>query len=69
MKPAVTRAWRRHGQHIYGKYGFFDAFNLSFHFETPHLTFGKVVKGLDIQEHAKVEDKAISFDELMGKTT
>ncbi|HET7527185.1 MAG TPA: glucoamylase family protein, partial [Burkholderiaceae bacterium] len=43
--PAIITMVRRHGQHIYGKYGFFDAFNLSFHFETPHLTFGKVVKG------------------------
>jgi hypothetical protein len=43
--PAIITMARRYGQHIYGKYGFVDAFNLSFHLETSHLTFGKVVKG------------------------
>lgn len=43
--PAIITMVRRYGQHIYGQYGFFDAFNLSFHFETPHLTYGKLVKG------------------------
>ena len=43
--PAIITMVRRHGQHIYGKYGFVDAFNLSFHYDTPHLAFGKVVPG------------------------
>ncbi len=43
--PAIITMVRRYGTHIYGQYGFVDAFNPSFHFETPHLTFGKVVRG------------------------
>ena len=43
--PAIITMVRRYGTHIYGKYGFIDAFNPSFHFETTHLSFGKVVRG------------------------
>src|SRR4029079_19292503 len=43
--PAIITMVKRYGQHIYGKYGFVDAFNLSFQFETPHLQVGRVEKG------------------------
>jgi hypothetical protein len=43
--PAIIALVRRYGQHIYGKYGFVDAFNPSFTFENAKLTFGKVVPG------------------------
>ena len=35
--PAIITMVRRYGTHIYGQYGFVDAFNPSFQFETPHL--------------------------------
>ena len=33
--PAVEEMYRRYGEHIFGKYGFYDAFNPSFHYEVP----------------------------------
>jgi hypothetical protein len=44
--PAIQAMVRRYGAHIYGKYGFVDAFNPSFTFEKAKLTFGKVVPGV-----------------------
>jgi len=41
--PAIIAMMRRYGAHIYGKYGFVDAFNPSFTFDKAKLTFGKVV--------------------------
>src|SRR5947199_255663 len=42
--PAVLEMHRRFGQYIYSKYGFFDAFNPSFHFDVP-LSHGRGVAG------------------------
>jgi hypothetical protein len=33
--PAVQEMYQRYGDHIFGKYGFFDAFNPSFDFDVP----------------------------------
>jgi len=43
--PAIIAMVRRYGTHIYGRYGFVDAFNPSFTFENAKLTFGRVVPG------------------------
>jgi hypothetical protein len=43
--PAILTMVRRYGKHIYGRYGFVDAFNPSFTFEKAKLTFGRVVPG------------------------
>jgi len=42
--PAVLEMHRRFGQYIYSQYGFFDAFNSSFHFDVP-LSHGRAVAG------------------------
>jgi hypothetical protein len=42
--PATVEMRNRFGQHIYGKYGFLDAFNPSFEYDVP-LANGKVVPG------------------------
>ncbi len=42
--PAVEEMHDRYGEHIYGKYGFLDAFNQSFDYDVP-LTHGHVVPG------------------------
>jgi hypothetical protein len=42
--PAVLEMNRRFGEHIYAKYGFFDAFNLSFNFDGP-LLHGRYISG------------------------
>ena len=42
--PAVLEMHRRFGQYIYSDYGFFDAFNSSFHFDVP-LSHGRAVAG------------------------
>jgi len=42
--PAVLEMHRRFGQYIYSQYGFFDAFNPSFHFDVP-LSHGRGVAG------------------------
>ncbi len=44
VAPALAAMHARHGQHIYGKYGFF-AFNPSFTFTDVRLTHGRVVPG------------------------
>jgi hypothetical protein len=33
--PAVEEMYRRYGDHIFGKYGFYDAFNPSFNYDVP----------------------------------
>ena len=33
--PAVEEMYRRYGEHIFGKYGFYDAFNPSFTYDVP----------------------------------
>jgi len=43
--PALAAMHERHGEHIYGRYGFFDAFNPSFTFADVKLTHGRVVPG------------------------
>ena len=43
--PAVLEMHRRWGEHIYGTYGFLDAFNPSFHYDVK-LTHGRVVPGV-----------------------
>lgn len=43
--PALRTMRERYGQHIYGKYGFIDAFNPSFTFTDVKLTHGKVIPG------------------------
>ncbi len=43
--PAIEAQHRRFGAHIYGDYGFVDAFNPSFDFDVP-LRAGRQVKGL-----------------------
>lgn len=42
--PAVEEMHRRYGEHIYGKYGFYDAFNPSFDFDVP-LRHGRRIPG------------------------
>lgn len=42
--PAVVEMHRRYGQHIYGPYGFFDAFNPSFDYDVP-LRHGRRIPG------------------------
>ncbi len=44
--PALVAMKQRYGSALYGKYGFFDAFNPSFTFEDVKLTHGKVVPGI-----------------------
>ncbi|HEY4081550.1 MAG TPA: glucoamylase family protein [Burkholderiaceae bacterium] len=39
----LTNLHQRFGEHIYGKYGFYDAFNTSFRFENVKLDKGRVV--------------------------
>lgn len=41
--PAVKAMRRLHGAHIYGQYGFLDAFNRSFTFESVKLAHGRIV--------------------------
>jgi hypothetical protein len=43
--PALAAMKRRHGEHIYAKYGFLDAFNPSFTFADVKLNHGRVVPG------------------------
>jgi hypothetical protein len=43
--PALLTMHERYGKHIYGRYGFFDAFNLSFHYEDVKLQHGRLVPG------------------------
>lgn len=43
--PALTEMKRRYGKYIYNQYGFVDAFNPSFHIQTP-LRTGKLVPEL-----------------------
>ena len=43
--PAVLEMHQRWGEHIYGTYGFLDAFNPSFHYDVK-LTHGRVVPGV-----------------------
>ncbi len=43
--PAVQEMYRRYGDHIFGKYGFYDAFNPSFDYDVP-LTHGRRVPGM-----------------------
>lgn len=40
--PALTAMHQRYGKYIYGKYGFFDAFNMSFHVKNAELGTGKL---------------------------
>lgn len=42
--PAVEEMHRRYGEHIYGKYGFYDAFNPSFDYDVP-LKHGRRIPG------------------------
>lgn len=42
--PAVEEMHRRYGEHIYGKYGFLDAFNPSFDYDVP-LHHGRRIPG------------------------
>ena len=42
--PAVEEMHRRYGQYIYGKYGFYDAFNPSFDYDVP-LQHGRRIPG------------------------
>jgi len=42
--PAIEEMHRRYGQHIYGKYGFYDAFNPSFNYDVP-LRHGRTIEG------------------------
>jgi hypothetical protein len=42
--PAVEEMHRRYGEHIYGQYGFYDAFNPSFDFDVP-LRHGRRIPG------------------------
>jgi hypothetical protein len=43
--PAAREMYRRYGAHIYGKYGFIDAFNPSFDYDVP-LVRGRRVRGV-----------------------
>ena len=42
--PAIEEMHRRYGEHIYGKYGFYDAFNPSFNYDVP-LRHGRTIAG------------------------
>lgn len=42
--PAIQEMYRRYGDHIFGKYGFVDAFNLSFDYDVPPRQ-GRLVSG------------------------
>ena len=42
--PAIEEMYGRYGEHIFGQYGFFDAFNQSFDYDVP-LTHGHIVPG------------------------
>jgi hypothetical protein len=42
--PAIEEMHQRYGEHIYGKYGFFDAFNPSFDYDVP-LQHGRRIPG------------------------
>ena len=42
--PAAKAMRARYGDHLYGRYGFFDAFNPSFEYDVPLVT-GKIVPG------------------------
>jgi len=42
--PAVEEMYRRYGSHVFGKYGFFDAFNPSFDYDVA-LAYGRRVPG------------------------
>ena len=42
--PAVEEMYRRYGAHIFGKYGFYDAFNPSFSYDVP-LRHGRTIAG------------------------
>ncbi len=42
--PAVQEMHRRYGEHIYGEYGFYDAFNPSFDYDVP-VAHGRRVPG------------------------
>ncbi len=44
--PALRTLRERYGEHIYGRYGFFDAFNPSFTFTDVPLKHGRVVPGV-----------------------
>jgi hypothetical protein len=48
--PALNAVYAKYGEHIYGKYGFLDAFNPSFQHDLPSPT-GKVVPGLGWFSH------------------
>jgi hypothetical protein len=45
VEPAVQNMHEKYGRHIYGKYGFVDAFNPSFDFDVP-MRHGKRVRGV-----------------------
>jgi hypothetical protein len=42
--PAVEEMYRLYGDHIFGKYGFYDAFNPSFNYDVP-LRHGRQIAG------------------------
>ena len=44
--PALASMKRRYGRYIYNRYGFVDAFNLSFHDTATRLRTGRVVPGV-----------------------
>ena len=44
--PAAREMHKRYGSHIYGKYGFVDAFNPSFEYDNVPLRHGKRVRGM-----------------------
>lgn len=44
--PALVTMHERWGEHLYGRYGFFDAFNPSFTFTDQKLLHGRVVPGV-----------------------
>ena len=41
--PTLNNMYQRYGELVYGRYGFYDAFNPSFQFTEVKLDFGKVV--------------------------
>jgi hypothetical protein len=55
--PAVLEMHRRFGQYIYSAYGFYDAFNPSFHFDVPLL------HGHDVAGFGWVDGDYIGIDE------
>jgi hypothetical protein len=44
--PALRAMRERYDEHLYGEYGFLDAFNPSFHFQELRLGHGRVVPGV-----------------------